>query len=432
MPDSIPAKPSFRETLRFWLKLGCISFGGPAGQIAIMHRELVERKRWIAEGRFLHALNFCMLLPGPEATQLATYCGWLLNGVRGGIAAGVLFVLPGAIVLWGLSWIYVSYGALPAVTAVFNGLKAAVLAIVVSAVLRVGRRALRTPVAWLVAAAAFVALFFLGVPFPWVVAGALAMGWAGYRFFPGQFGPEAGSETGGGTAEQPLAPAGRPPTARIAAFGLMLWFAPVVAAGLWQGRGGLFARMGWFFSKAAVVTFGGAYAVLPYVAQQAVAHYHWVTPRQMLDGLAFAETTPGPLILVLQFVGFLAGWFHRGDLSPLGAATAGAFLTTWVTFVPTYLFVLLGAPYVERLRGIGRLNSALGAVTAAVVGVILNLAVWFALQTAFPRGGRPDWFIVATAVAAFIALQRFKLEIVPVLLASGALGLFAWRIAPGF
>jgi len=418
MASSIPA-PTFREALRFWFKLGCISFGGPAGQIAVMHRELVERKRWIEESRFLHALNFCMLLPGPEATQLATYCGWLLHGVRGGLAAGVLFVLPGAVTLWVLSWIYVTYGEVAAVVAVFHGLKATVLAIVVAAVLRIGRKALTSPVAWGLAAAAFGALFFLHLPFPLVVFGALAVGFMGGRWAPQAFGVAA--------EPQPVAPAVAVPmtsTLRLAGIGVALWFAPVLlAAGLQPG--GLFAQLGWFFSNAAVVTFGGAYAVLPYVGQQAVEHYHWITPGQMLDGLAFAETTPGPLILVLQFVGFLAGWRQPGALSPLVAGSLSAALTTWVTFVPTYLFILIGAPYVERLRGDLRLNAALAAVTAAVVGVILNLAVWFALQVVFPVHAAMDGFALVVGVAALVALERFKLGILPVIVAGGLLGL-AW------
>jgi chromate transporter len=417
MPHVTPG-PTFREALRFWLKLGCISFGGPAGQIAVMHRELVERKRWIEESRFLHALNFCMLLPGPEATQLATYCGWLLHGVRGGLAAGILFVLPGALTLWGLSWIYVSYGAVPVVAAVFHGLKATVLAIVVAAVIRVGRKALKSPVAWALAAAAFVGLFFLRLPFPLIVFGALALGYFGGKWAPRAFGVD--------TSPEPVAEPGPMVSARnslrLAAIGLALWFAPVLVASAMKD-GDLYAQLGWFFSKAAVVTFGGAYAVLPYVGQQAVEHYHWITPGQMLDGLAFAETTPGPLIMVLQFVGFVAGWRQPGALPPLGAATLGALMTTWVTFVPTYLFILLGAPYIERLRGDVRLNAALAAVTAAVVGVILNLAVWFALQTVFPAHAAMDGFALVVGVAALVALERFKVGIVPVVLAGGALGL---------
>ena len=416
------AHPTFREARRFWLKLGFISFGGPAGQIAVMHRELVERKRWIGEPRFLHALNFCMLLPGPEATQLATYCGWLLHGVRGGLAAGVLFVLPGAVTLWLLSWIYVTYGAVPAVAAVFHGLKATVLAIVVAAVLRIGRKALTSPVAWVLAAAAFGALFFLQLPFPLVVFGALAVGWVGGRMAPRMFGVEASPVA----APAPAAAVSGTRTLRVAILGLGLWFAPVLLAATLRG-GDLFAQLGWFFSKAAVVTFGGAYAVLPYVGQQAVEHYHWITPGQMLDGLAFAETTPGPLIMVLQFVGFLTGWRQPGVLSPLGAATLGAAMTTWVTFVPTYLFILLGAPYIERLRGEVRLSAALAAVTAAVVGVIMNLAVWFALQVVFPVQAAVDWFALVVGIAALVALERFKAEVIPVVFAGGALGLL-WSL----
>ena len=417
MSPSAPA-PTFREAVRFWLKLGCISFGGPAGQIAVMHRELVERKRWIDEPRFLHALNFCMLLPGPEATQLATYCGWLLHGVRGGLAAGVLFVLPGALTLWVLSWIYVTFGAVPAVAAVFHGLKATVLAIVVAAVIRVGRKALASPVAWVLATAAFGGLFFLRLPFPLIVFGALAVGFVGGRLAPRAFGVDANAVP---VAERgPTVPLGH--TLRLAVVGVALWFAPVLVASVLPG-GELFAQLGWFFSKAAVVTFGGAYAVLPYVGQQAVEHYHWITPGQMLDGLAFAETTPGPLIMVLQFVGFLSGWRQPGALAPLGAATLGAAMTTWVTFVPTYLFILLGAPYVERVRGDVRLSAALAAVTAAVVGVILNLAVWFALQVVFPAHAAVDWFALVVGIAALVALERFKVGIMPVVLAGGALGL---------
>ncbi len=421
--------PTFREALRFWLKLGFISFGGPAGQIAVMHRELVEKKRWVEEERFLHALNFCMLLPGPEATQLATYCGWLLHGVRGGLAAGVLFVLPGAVALWGLSWIYVSYGAVPAVAAIFHGLKAAVLAIVLAAVLRVGRKALKNGVAWGLAAAAFAALAFLSAPFPAVVFGALAVGFFGGKIWPGAFGvrlENLGPKAGGADGALGIT---RPTTARIAGIGGALWFAPVIVAGLTQGWDGLYAQLGWFFSKAAVVTFGGAYAVLPYVGQQAVENYHWLGAPQMLDGLAFAETTPGPLILVLQFVGFLAGWQQPGAWSQLGAATLGAALTTWVTFVPTYLFILVGAPYVERLRDNVRLSAALAAVTAAVVGVILNLAVWFARHAIWPAGlgSAVDWFVVAVSVAAFAALHFGKAGLGWVVLAGGAAG-WAWSV----
>jgi len=417
------AHPGFREALRFWLKLGFISFGGPAGQIAVMHAELVERKKWIGEERFLHALNFCMLLPGPEATQLAIYCGWLLHRARGGIAAGVLFVLPGALVLWALSFVYVTFGHVPWIAAVFYGLKPAVTAIVAAAVIRIGRRALKNAAMGALAAAAFVAIYFFGAPFPAIVIVAGILGWAGARW--------SASPTAGESAVDERALTTARPTwaraAKVIAVCAALWFAPIVAAGLAQGWDGTLAREGIFFSKAAMVTFGGAYAVLPYVAQQAVGNFGWLAAPQMLDGLGLAETTPGPLIMVVQFVGFLGGWNHPGGLAPLLAATLGAAMTTWTTFVPCFLWIFLGAPHIERLRGNVRLGGALAAVTAAVVGVVLNLAVWFGGQTFFPARGAADWFAIAVSVAAFAAMQRWKVGIVPVVFASGVLGL-AWRM----
>jgi chromate transporter len=412
--------PTFREAWRFWMRLGLISFGGPAGQIAIMHRELVDRKKWIEEARFLHALNFCMLLPGPEATQLATYCGWLLHGIRGALVAGLLFILPAVAILWGLSWIYMAYGALPAVVAIFHGLKAAVLAIVVVALLRVARRALKTPVAWLLAALAFGGLYFLHLPFPLIVFGTLLVGFFGGRIWPRQFGVVDHPSN----APMEVSPSvNYRATVKIALIGGLLWFAPVLIAGLTQGWQGTLAQQGWFFSKAAVVTFGGAYAVLPYVAQQAVENYQWLSPAQMLDGLGLAETTPGPLIMVLQFVGFTGGWQQPGGMPPLGAATLSALMTTWVTFVPTYLFILIGAPYVERLRSDARLSAALAAVTAAVVGVILNLAVWFGVHVFVPVAGSLDWFAIAVCVGSFAVMQWAKWEVIPVVLSGGVLGL---------
>lgn len=410
----MPAAPTFREALRFWLRLGFISFGGPTGQIAIMHTELVDRKKWIDEDRFLHALNFCMLLPGPEATQLATYCGWLLHGTRGGIVAGVLFVLPGAIVLWALSWVYAAHGNVPWIAAIFYGLKPAVTAIVAAAVIRIGQRALKGPAMWAIAAAAFVGIFFFRVPFPVIVAGAAAIGLMGSRW------------SGQGAVETSDLGSSRS-TLGVAALLLVLWWMPVMVAGVWQGWDGVLAREGIFFSKAAMVTFGGAYAVLPYVGQQAVENYQWLTSAQMLDGLGLAETTPGPLIMVVQFVGFLGGWNQPGALSPLAMATLGAAMTTWTTFVPCFLWIFLGAPYIERLRGDARLTGALSAVTAAVVGVVLNLAVWFALQVFFPGGvkdlARLDWFAVVVCSATFLAMQRFKIGVVTIVAASGLLGL---------
>ena len=426
--------PTFREALRFWVKLGFISFGGPTGQIAIMHTELVEKKKWIGEQRFLHALNYCMLLPGPEATQLATYCGWLLHRTWGGIAAGVLFVLPSIFLLWGLSWVYVAYGHVPWIAAVFYGLKPAVTAIVAAAVIRLGRRALRNGVMWAVAAAAFAAIFFLRAPFPAIVGGAALLGWMGGRFFPGKFPASSGhGPAGGGTvidnAQASLAHT-RPSWSRagkVLGVSLALWWAPVIIAGLWQGWNGTLAREGIFFSQAAMVTFGGAYAVLPYVGQQAVEHYGWLTAPQMLDGLGLAETTPGPLIMVVQFVGFLGAWHQPGGLSPLLAATLGALMTTWTTFVPCFLWIFLGAPHIEQLRGNVRLGSTLTTVTASVVGVVLNLAVWFGLHVFSPAVGRIDLFAIVVSVAAFGAIQFFRVGIIPVIVASGLLGL-AWSL----
>lgn len=427
--------PTFREALRFWLKLGLISFGGPSGQIAIMHAELVEKKRWIGEERFLHALNYCMLLPGPEATQLATYCGWLLHRTWGGIAAGVLFVLPSALLLWLLSYVYIAYGQVAWIAAAFNGLKPAVTAIVVTAVWRIGQRALKNSFMWALAAAAFVALFFFHAPFPAVVAVAAVCGFVGPKFFPQWFPAPSATKPTARTAiiddgAESSAHA-RPSWARagrVLAVSLMLWWSPVIAVGLWQGWNGTLAQQGFFFSKAALVTFGGAYAVLPYVGQQAVEHFGWLSTTQMLDGLGLAETTPGPLIMVLQFVGFLGGWNHPGALSPLFAATLGAAITIWTTFVPSFLFIFLGAPHIEQLRGVVGLNHALSSVTAAVVGVILNLAVWFGLHVFWPGKGLIDWFALAVCVTAFAAMQRFKLGVIPVVLTSALLGVARYAI----
>lgn len=422
--------PTFREALRFWLKLGLISFGGPSGQIAIMHTELVEKKKWIGEERFLHALNYCMLLPGPEATQLATYCGWLLHRTWGGITAGVLFVLPSALLLWLLSYAYVAYGQVAWISAAFEGLKPAVTAIVVAAVWRIGQRALKNGIMWALAATAFVALFFFHAPFPSVVAAAAAIGLAGGKFLPQCFPATTPAKTSGSSAviddQATTSEHTRPSWARagkVLAVSLALWWSPVIAAGLWQGWHSTLAQQGLFFSKAALVTFGGAYAVLPYVGQQTVEHFGWLSAPQMLDGLGLAETTPGPLIMVLQFVGFLGGWNQPGALSPLLAATLGAAMTTWTTFVPSFLFIFLGAPHIEELRGVAGLNHALSAVTAAVVGVILNLAVWFGLHVFFPENSATDWFAIAICITAFAAMQRFKVGVIPVVFASAALGM---------
>ena len=422
------ARPTFRMAVKFWLKLGLLSFGGPAGQIALMHRELVEQKKWVEESRFLHALNFSMLLPGPEATQLATYCGWLLHGLRGGLVAGVLFVLPGALAMWGLSWIYVSFGSVPAVAGVLHGLKAAVLAILAVAVLRVGRKSLKTPIAWVLAGTTGVVLALGLAPFPVVVLVALVVGFFGVRRWPDAFGQTSTASASEAAVENDVTQTRTVrETVWIAGIGLALWFVPVVGAAWLQGGGGLYAQLGWFFSKAAVVTFGGAYAVLPYVGQQAVEHYYWVTPQQMMDGLALAETTPGPLILVLQYVGFIAGWAQPGGLSPLAAATWSAAMTTWVTFVPTFLFILVGAPYVERCRGWASWRGALAAVSAAVVGVIAQLAGWFTWHALLPRGisGGVDFWVLVLGVTAGVVLQWGRVGLGWVVLASGLAGAFS-------
>lgn len=388
-----PQPVSLRQAFWVWFRIAALSFGGPAGQIAVMHRILVEEKRWIGEQRFLHALNYCMLLPGPEAQQLATYIGWLMHRTRGGIVAGGLFVLPGAVAIMALSWIYVLYGRVGAVSALFFGLKAAVLAVVLQAVVRIGGRALKTTPARVLAAAAFLLLFFVGVPFPLIVLGAALIGWwsaraGGTAFRGGGHGASKGATVA--DAETLLGeelPAHAKPswreTLRTALLWLALWLVPVALLLLALGPDDVFSRIATFFSTMATVTFGGAYAVLAYVAQQAVEDYGWLTPKEMLDGLGMAETTPGPLIMVLQFVGFLGAFRDPGGLSPLLAGTLGGLLATWVTFVPCFLWIFLGAPFIERLRGNAAVAGALSAITAAVVGVVLNLAVWFGLHTLF-------------------------------------------------
>lgn len=415
--------PGFREALRFWVKLGFISFGGPTGQIAIMHAELVERRRWIEERAFLHALNYCMLLPGPEAQQLAVYCGWLLHGTRGGLAAGFFFVLPSVFILLGLSAVYVAYGQVAWISGLFYGLKPAVLAVVAAAVVRVGRKALPTRPAVVLAAAAFGAIFFFHVPYPFVILGAALAGWAARDRQPAAA-ALAGIESAA-PAGRPARPGERSPAraVRVAVTGVGLWWLPVVGAGLAQGWGGTLVRVAVFFGQAALVTFGGAYAVLPYVAQEAVERFGWLTRPQMLDGLAFAETTPGPLVMVLQHVGFMAGWTHPDGLAPWVSAVAAALLATWMTFAPCFLWVFLGAPHVENLRGRTGVNAALSGVTAAVVGVILSLAVWFGVQVIHPAPGTSDLPALALAVASFAALQWGKRDVALVILASGLLGL---------
>ena len=421
-------EPSFREALRFWLKLGFISFGGPTGQIAIMHTELVEKKRWISESHFLHALNFCMLLPGPEAQQLAIYIGWLLHKTRGGIAAGALFVIPSVFILWALSYVYVAFGNVPWIASIFYGLKPAVLAIVAAAVIRIGSKVLQNAIMWSLALAAFIAIYFFQVPFPLIVISAGILGFIGGKILPDYFHREnvPPAEVDLINKAEVYAKPSLLRALKISAIWIVIWALPLALAGIFLGRQHTVFLEGIFFSKAAVVTFGGAYAVLPYVSQQAVENYHWLGPGQMLDGLGLAETTPGPLIMVLQFVGFLGGWNHPGNLPPLLAATLGALITTWTTFVPCFLWVFLGAPYIEKLRGAKQLTAALSTVTAAVVGVILNLAVWFGLHVIFPATGKVDWFAVAICLVAFIGMLRWKWSVIPVVLGSGLAGL-AWK-----
>lgn len=416
------AKPTFREALRFWLKLGFISFGGPTAQVAIMHTEVVERRKWIDEDSFMHALNFCMLLPGPEAQQLATYMGWRLHGTRGALVAGGLFVLPSVFILWALSWIYMRWGALPWIAALFYGLKPAVIALVADALVRIGKKALRGPLLWAIAGGAFVGLRFLHVPFPVLIAGA---GVAGYLLR--HLLPAISKRAVDGPAE-PSASLVQdlPRMARVLAIGLTLWWLPVVAIA-WAGLGTL-RDMGIFFSKAAMVTFGGAYAVLPYVAMQAVGHYGWLDANQMMVGLGLAESTPGPLIMVLQYVGFVGGWQHPGVLAPWLAASLGALLTTWVTFVPCFIYIFLGAPHVERLRHVAAIRAALTAVTAVVVGVILNLAIVFAVPALKPdAAGGIDVFVAVLAPILFVGLWCWKWNVVAVVLASVALG-WGWTL----
>jgi chromate transporter len=452
-PAMQPGPVPFAQAARLWLKIGLLSFGGPAGQIALMHKLLVEERHWIGEARFLHALNYCMLLPGPEAQQLAIYIGWLLHRLKGGLVAGTLFVLPGFVVILGLSILYAGFSEIPAIAALFYGIKAAVLAVVIEASIRIGRRALTHMALIAVAAVAFVAIFIFEVPFPLIVLGAGLAGLVLMRMVPQAFRANAGdaADESGEPAvadamiERGEAPHTRPDARRSAAVGLcfaLLWLLPVLLLRAALGRDAIFAQLAIFFSEMAVVTFGGAYAVLAYVAQQAVAVYGWLTPSQMLDGLGLAETTPGPLILVLEFVGFLAAFRHPGGLPPMVAGALGAVVTVWVTFVPCFLWIFLGAPYVEALRGRRAPAAALTAVTAAVVGVILNLAVWFALHVLFgavtvrhtagirliiPQWSTLDPAALALLIASLIALLRLRIGMLPTLGVAAVAGLI-WHL----
>ncbi|MEE4687909.1 chromate efflux transporter [Pseudomonas alliivorans] len=433
---SRPEPVSLREAFRFWLKLGFISFGGPAGQISIMHQELVERRRWISERRFLHALNYCMLLPGPEAQQLATYIGWLMHRTWGGVIAGALFVLPSLFILIALSWMYIALGDVPVVAGLFYGIKPAVTAIVVQAAHRIGSRALKNNALWAIAAASFTAIFAFNVPFPLIVLAAAVIGYAGGRLAPEYF--RVGGHT---TAHKSFGAAlidddtPTPEHARFSAsklmklivIGLVLWTLPMAILTALFGWTGTLTQMSWFFTKAALLTFGGAYAVLPYVYQGAVGHYGWLTPTQMIDGLALGETTPGPLIMVVAFVGFVGAYVMQvfGPDQVFLAGAVAAALVTWFTFLPSFLFILAGGPLVESTHNELRLTAPLTAITAAVVGVILNLACFFSYHVLWPQGfeGRIDWPSALIATAAAIALFRFKRGVIHVLIACALAGL---------
>lgn len=441
---STPDVP-FGAALRFWFKLGCISFGGPAGQIAVMHRELVEQRRWISERRFLHALNYCMLLPGPEAQQLATYIGWLLHRTRGGIVAGGLFVLPSLLLLIALSALYLAYGQLPWVVGLFYGIKAAVAAIVLHAMLRIGGKTLKTPLLWALALGSFAAIAWGKWPFPLVVLGAGALGWLVARVAPDQVLPPLAQPTGvaAATATALIDDAAPPPPharfsrrglLRVLAGAALLWVLPMAALIAWQGWHGALTQMAWFFSKAALITFGGAYAVLPYVHQAAVEQHQWLTAAQMMDGLALGETTPGPLIMIVAFVGHLgaAGEAARACTAAAGCGGAvlawgalGALVATWFTFLPSFVFILAGGPLVESTHGKLAFTAPLAAITAAVVGVIGSLALFFIAHVAWPDGlgARIDWAALALVAAAAFALARLRWGVIPVIALCAVIGL---------
>ena len=445
--EAPPPSPTRTEAFRYWLRLGFISFGGPAGQIAIMHRELVDEKRWISERRFLHALNFCMLLPGPEATQLATYIGWLLHRTWGGLVAGILFVLPSLAILIALSWLYVTYGSLPIVAGVLYGIKPAVVAIVLHAASRIGTRALKHPLLWLVAAAAFVAIFVFAVPFPLIVVTAGALGAIGGRWIPAAFAPADGDRKqqrdhpsaliDDDTPTPRHARYARSRLLRIVGVFALVWGAMLLALTVQSGWNGALTQMAWFFTKAALVTFGGAYAVLPYVYQGAVETYGWLAPAQMIDGLALGETTPGPLIMIVAFVGFVGAWTHAlfgADLR-FAAGAAGASVATFFTFLPSYLFILAGGPLIESTHGQLRFTAPLTAITAAVVGVIVNLALFFAWHVLWPQGWQAGAALggmqvptLLIGMVAAVALFRFKIGVIPVIVGCGIAGLMVAQV----
>jgi chromate transporter len=452
--DEASHSVSFAEALKVWCKVAMLSFGGPAGQIAVMHRILVEEKHWVSENRFLHALNYCMLLPGPEAQQLATYIGWLLHRALGGLVAGTLFILPGFVSILALSVLYAGYHDMTVVQGIFFGLKPAVVAVVVEAVVRIGKRSLKNRTMYCLATAAFMAIFFFQVPFPFIIGVAALIGYVGGKLRPDVFMVIKGHATKESTDDKHAisdnqAVGVRPSmgrTFRVLAIWLPLWIAPIAALWSLTGRDSVYTQESLFFSKAAVVTFGGAYSVLPYVAQEAVETHQWLEPGEMLDGLGMAETTPGPLIQVVQFVGFMGAYRNPGPLHPMAAGVAGSVITTWVTFVPCFLWIFLGAPYIEHLRGHKSLNAALSTITAAVVGVVLNLSIWFALHTLFGTvaehhrfGMRllvPDWFTldiaaVLIATGAFIAIFVFKRGMIVTLVVSAIVGIAARLVIGG-
>jgi chromate transporter len=435
--DSI--KVTFAEAAYVWLKIALNSFGGPAGQIAVMHRSLVEEKQWISESRFLHALNYCMLLPGPEAQQLATYLGWLLHRVKGGLVAGCLFILPGFLAILGLSVLYASFQDVTFVQALFYGLKPAVMAVVLGALIKIGKRVIKNRSMVGIAALAFISIFFFDVPFPLIVITAGGLGFIGYRRWPNVFDVLNRNDVDSGVDATTLPV--KPTLKRafqVSAISVTLWFGPLIGLALWLGADSVFVQEGLFFSQTAVVTFGGAYAVLAFIAQQAVDVFGWLQPGEMLDGLGMAETTPGPLIQVVQFVGFMGAYRNATPFDPMTSAIIGSIVTVWVTFVPCFFWIFLGAPYVEALRGNRALTASLSTITAAVVGVILNLAVWFSLHTLFsqvdetiwygihfmlPNWVTLDWMGLIIAVVAFIALIKFKVGMMWTLFGSASLGL---------
>ena len=428
MIDSTP-HPSFREAFKFWLKLGFISFGGPTGQIAIMHQELVEKRKWISNTRFLQALNYCMLLPGPEAKQLAIYIGWLLHKIPGGIVAGSFFVIPSIFILFGLSLVYAVYGNIPWIAAVFSGLKPAVLAIVAAAVIKIAQKALKNEVMIALGILSFVAIFFFKGPFPIIILSAGLIGLLGGIFLPRKF--EVIKEKDGDSEEAyvqyceidlpcHIEPSMKRDIILMLVF-LSFWIVPM--GGLLLISNPVFVTEGLFFTKAAFLTFGGAYAVLAYIAQAGVEQFAWLTGPQMIDGLGLAETTPGPLIMVVQFIGFMAGWNNPGALNPIWAGLIGSLIATYFTFLPSFLFILLGGPYIEKFRGNKKLAAVLSAITAAVVGVVLNLAVWFGIQVIFPAPGDVNWFGIFLGVTSFVALQWLRVGMITIIISAGALGL---------